>query len=121
MKHKRLGNWISILAILFVSLMPLISQAFETNQPHDYQVICSSNGVKLISTNESNLPNNNAEFSLSHCNYCSFVVDEEIILEKASKPQNRLSFLSAKIVKPSLSVNKLTPLVGNYPQAPPSI
>jgi len=31
MKHKRLGNWISILAILFVSLIPTISQAFETN------------------------------------------------------------------------------------------
>ena len=49
MKYKILTNWISILAILFVSLMPIVSHAFEESQSSDYQVICSSNGLKIIS------------------------------------------------------------------------
>ena len=47
-KYKILGRWVSVLAILFVSLMPIISQAFEKDQSNNYQVICSSSGLKII-------------------------------------------------------------------------
>ena len=69
MKYKNLGSWISILAILFVSLMPVISQAFEKNQSNDYQLICSSNGHKLILIDDDNQANGSPNSNISPVSY----------------------------------------------------
>ena len=63
MKYKVLTNWISILAILFVSLIPIASHALEENQSSDYQVICSSNGLKIIPVHNENQNNLEHKFN----------------------------------------------------------
>ena len=65
MKSKILVSCVSILAIIFVSLMPVISQAFEKNQSIDYQVICSSNGLKVITSENLNQNDINNKLNLS--------------------------------------------------------
>ena len=59
--------------------MPLVSQAFEKNQSNDYQVICSSNGLKLIEINDQNLINNEDKPNISHCINCIILSDKRIV------------------------------------------
>tara|TARA_B100000902_G_scaffold396667_1_gene458321 strand:- start:2020 stop:2385 length:366 start_codon:yes stop_codon:yes gene_type:complete len=121
MKKKNLGGWVSILAILFVSLMPIISQAFEKNQPNDYQLICSSNGHKLILINDNNEANDSPNINISHCNYCSFSIDDEVIFNKSNKNKNPLLLTDIELINVSSSTKDYFFLLGNPPQAPPSI
>ncbi len=120
-KYKTLGHWVSILAIFFVSLMPLISQAFEKDQSNNYQAICSSNGLKLIEVNEDNSINNEAKRNVNHCSYCAFIIDSEVLLSKADKLQNSRASFSRNITKSFLIFNNHNILENNHSQAPPSI
>ncbi|MDC0182634.1 DUF2946 domain-containing protein [Nitrosomonadales bacterium] len=121
MKYKNLGGWISILAILFVSLMPLISQAFEKNQSNDYQLICSSNGHKLILIDDDNQVNDSPNSNISHCNYCSFSIDGEAIFNKLNKNKNPPFPTDINLINVSSLTKDYFFLLGHPPQAPPSI
>ena len=121
MKYKNLGSWISILAILFVSLMPVISQAFEKNQSNDYQLICSSNGHKLILIDDDNQANGSPNSNISHCNYCSFSIDDEIIFNKLNKNKNTLLLTDINLTNVSSLTKDNFFLLGHPSQAPPSI
>jgi len=121
MKFTKIGSWLSILAIFFVSLMPVISQAIEKDQSNNYQVICSFNGLKLIETDEEKLSNNEAKPNLNHCSYCSFVIDDEVLLSNANNSPNSLIFFSSNITATFLIANKQNILGNNHSQAPPSI
>ena len=120
-KYKILGRLASMLAILFVSLMTIISQAIEKEQSNNYQVICSFNGLKLIETDEEKLSNNEAKPNLNHCSYCSFVIDDEVLLSNANNSLNSLIFFSSNITTTFLIANKQNILGNNHSQAPPSI
>ena len=121
MKLKRLGSWFSILAILFVSLMPIISQAIEKEQSNNYQVICSFNGLKLIETDVEKLSNNEVRLNVNHCSYCSFVIDDEVLSIKADRFQRSLITSNSNITTTFLISNKQNILENNLSQAPPSI
>tara|TARA_B100001996_G_scaffold157601_1_gene120122 strand:+ start:506 stop:871 length:366 start_codon:yes stop_codon:yes gene_type:complete len=121
MQYKIFKSWMSILAILFVSLMPIISQAFEKNQSNDYQIICSSNGHKLILINDNNEANDSLNSNISHCNYCSFSIDNEIILDKLDENKNLFIFANIDSINFSPSIKSYFFQLGNPPQAPPLI
>ena len=120
MKYKNLGGWISILAILFVSLMPIISQAFEKNQSNDYQLICSSNGHKLILIDDDNQANGSPNSNISHCNYCSFSIDD-IIFNKLNKNKNPLLLTYINLINVSSLTKDNFFLLGHPSQAPSSV
>ena len=48
--------------------MPTISQALEQSNSDDYQLICSSNGLKIISENNENKKDGKDKITISHCN-----------------------------------------------------
>ena len=120
-KYRTLGRWMSILAILFVSLMPLISQAFEKDQSNNYQVICSTNGLKLIKPNEDTSTNNQVKLNVNHCSYCAYVIDDEVSLSKVDKFQTPSAFFDGNITTSFLIPNKQNIFENNHSQAPPSI
>ena len=120
-KYKILGRWLSVLAIIFVSLMPLISQSFEKDQSNNYQLICSSDGLKLIDTNEDSLTNSEIKHNINHCSYCSFVIDDEVLSIKADRFQRSLITSNSNITTTFLISNKQNILENNLSQAPPSI
>lgn len=120
-KYKILGRWLSVLAIIFVSLMPLISQSFEKDQSNNYQLICSSDGLKLIDTNEDSLTNSEIKHNINHCSYCLFVIDDEVLLSNTIKSPYSPIFFSSKITTTFLIANKHSILGNNHSQAPPSI
>ena len=120
-KYKIWGRWVSVLAILFVSLMPLISQAFEKDQSNNYQVICSSNGLKIIEQNEGNSTNNEVKLNINHCSYCASIIDDKVLSSKADKFQTSLASFSGNIAKSFLISNKQNILENIHSQAPPSI
>ena len=72
-RKNRYLNWIAIVAIFYISLVPLLSHAAnESSELGQYDVICSSTGIKLINTNDANDANDASElYSNSHCSYCS--------------------------------------------------
>ena len=120
-KYKILGRLASMLAILFVSLMPIISQAFEKDQSNNYQVICSSNGLKIIEQNEGNSTNNEVKLNINHCSYCASIIDDKVLSSKADKFQTSLASFSGNIAKSFLISNKQNILENIHSQAPPSI
>tara|TARA_B110000090_G_C13030620_1_gene311700 strand:+ start:54 stop:464 length:411 start_codon:yes stop_codon:yes gene_type:complete len=120
-KYKILGRWLSILAIIFVSLMPLITQSFEKDHSNNYQVICSSSGLKLIDTNEGGLINSEIKQNINHCSYCTFLIDEDVLETKADKFQNSFIFFNINAATSFLSFKQQNILEHNYSQAPPSI
>jgi hypothetical protein len=121
MKYKALTNWISILAVLFVSLMPIISHAFEESQSSDYQVICSSNGLKIIPVHNENQNNLDDKFNLNHCTFCSFAVGDEFSIEKVNNVQNLFRFEHTILISSLPKIKNHSSLTANLPQAPPLI
>ena len=74
--------WVAILAILFITLAPLISQASpSSNELEQYDVICSSSGIKIVNASDSNASDSNDSNDMHlmvHCSYCS-LSSEKII------------------------------------------
>jgi hypothetical protein len=121
MKYKVLTNWISILAILFVSLIPITSHALEETQSSDYQVICSSNGLKIISAYNENKNNLDHKLNLNHCTFCTFAVDDKFSIEKVNNVINLSRLDHIKLINFLPKIKKHSFLSTNFPQAPPSI
>lgn len=121
MKCKILANWISILAILFVSLLPIVSNAFEDSQSSDYQVICSSNGLKIIYEHNENQNNLDHKFNLNHCTFCTFAVDDEFSTYKVDTARKFFNVANLKLIGQLPKAKNYSFLVVNSPQAPPSI
>tara|TARA_B110000003_G_scaffold215008_1_gene214270 strand:+ start:481 stop:843 length:363 start_codon:yes stop_codon:yes gene_type:complete len=120
MKSKILVSCVSILAIIFVSLMPVISQAFEKNQSIDYQVICSSNGLKVI-TSENLNQNDINKCSINHCSYCSFAVDDDSLEIQVNSSKNFFLSTNNNSIIFSSIISKDFSLSTNPSQGPPSI
>ena len=80
--YKKIGSWIAIFAMLLTSFMPLISQAIESqNNLNNQERICTSQGIKFVSTQNQNPDKNHAGINLTHCAYCSIASDKSYLPE----------------------------------------
>jgi len=89
---KKIGSWIAIFALLLTSLMPLISHAVESkDSTHNLERICTSQGVKFISTENHSSDKNQTNINMMHCAYCSITSDKNYLSE--SKVQLGLTLI----------------------------
>ena len=80
--YKKIGSWIAIFAMLLTSFMPLISHAIESqNNLGNLEKICTSQGVKFVSTQNQNPDKNHEGINLTHCSYCSIASDKSYLPE----------------------------------------
>jgi len=90
--YKKIGSWIAIFALLLTSFMPLISHAVESkDSAHNVERICTSQGVKLISTENHSSDKNQTNINMMHCAYCSTTSDKNYLPE--SKVQLGLTLI----------------------------
>ena len=75
---KRIVSWIAIFAILMTSFAPVVSHAFNLSNANFLEV-CTSQGVQLIQTNDSNSQNQKSSIDLNHCGYCTLAADKSYI------------------------------------------
>ena len=80
--YKKIGSWVAIFAMLLTSFMPLISHAVEsTNNVHNLERICTSQGIKFISTQNQVPDKNHSSINMMHCAYCSIASDKSYLPE----------------------------------------
>ena len=80
--YKKIGSWIAIFAMLLTSFMSLISHASESKlNTHDIERICTSQGIKFVSTQNQSPDKNHADINLTHCAYCSIASDKSYLPE----------------------------------------
>jgi Protein of unknown function (DUF2946) len=90
--YKKIGSWIAIFALLLTSFMPLISHAVESkDSAHNVERICTSQGIKLISTENHSSDKNQTNINMMHCAYCSTTSDKNYLPE--SKVQLGLTLI----------------------------
>ena len=90
--YKKIGSWIAIFALLLTSFMPLISHAVESkDSTHNVERICTSQGVKFISTENHSSDKNQTNINMMHCAYCSTTSDKNYLPE--SKVQLGLTLI----------------------------
>ena len=80
--YKKIGSWIAIFAMLLTSFMPLISHAVELeNNLHNVERICTSQGIKFVSTQNQSTDKNHSSINMMHCAYCSIASDKSYLPE----------------------------------------
>ena len=80
--YKKIGSWIAIFAMLLTSFMPLISHAVELkNNLDNVERVCTSQGIKFVSTQNQSPDKNHAGINLTHCAYCSITSDKNYLPE----------------------------------------
>ena len=121
--YKKIGSWIAIFAMLLTSFMPLISHAVELkNNLHNVEKVCTSQGIKFVSTQNQNPDKNHAGINLTHCAYCSTASDKNYLPEGTIQLGLTLIPNAAKFF-----LEYESPILQSYfrsshpPQAPPVI
>ena len=80
--YKKIGSWVAIFAMLLTSFMPLISNAVQsTNNTHNIERICTSQGIKFVSTQNQSTDKNHSSINMIHCAYCSIASDKNYLPE----------------------------------------
>jgi len=126
--YKNIVAWLGIISIIYLSLFPLVSQATTSllDQPNNVEasnkvVICSVNGIKIISFNEQDSPNKDYEHNGNICQHCN-VSSVHINLEDRSEFElPKLSLKKAALFNNVSHIKEITLLVNNNPNAPPFI
>lgn len=121
--YKKIGSWVAIFAMLLTSFMPLISHAVEsTNNVHNLERICTSQGIKFVSTQNQVPDKNHSSINMMHCAYCSIASD------KIYLPEGIIQLGLALISNPAkFFLEYESPILQSYfrsshpPQAPPVI
>ena len=121
--YKKIGSWIAIFAMLLTSFMPLISHAVEsTNNVHNLERICTSQGIKFVSTQNQVPDKNHSSINMMHCAYCSIASDKSYL------PEGIIQLGLALISNPAkFFLEYESPILQSYfrsshpPQAPPVI
>ena len=121
--YKKIGSWIAIVEMLLTSFMPLISHASESKlNTHDIERICTSQGIKFVSTQNQSPDKNHADINLTHCAYCSIASDKSYLPEGNIQLGLILISNAAKFF-----LEYESPILQSYfrsshpPQAPPTI
>ena len=79
--YKKMGSWIAIFTMLLTSFMPLISHAVESkNNTHNIERVCTSQGIKFISTENHSSDKSPTKIKHADCNYCSISSDKSCLL-----------------------------------------
>ena len=79
--YKKIGSWVAIFAMLLTSFMPLISHAVESkNNTHNIERVCTSQGIKFISTENHSPDKSPTKIKHADCNYCSISSDKSYLL-----------------------------------------
>ena len=66
--YKKIGSWVAIFAMLLTSFMPLISHAVESkNNTHNIERVCTSQGIKFISTENHSPDKSPINIKHAHC------------------------------------------------------
>jgi hypothetical protein len=121
--YKKIGSWIAIFAMLLTSFVPLISHAVQsTNNTHNIERICTSQGIKFVSTQNQSPDKNHTNINMMHCAYCSMASDKNYL------PEGSIQFRLALISNPAkFFLEYESPiLLANFrtsfsPQAPPLV
>jgi len=121
--YKKIGSWVAIFAMLLTSFMPLISHAVQsTNNTHNIERICTSQGIKFVSTQNQSTDKNHSSINMIHCAYCSIASDKNYL------PEGSIQFRLALISNPAkFFLEYEIPVLKSYfrsshpPQAPPVI
>ena len=80
--YKKIGSWVAIFAMLLTSFMPLISHAVQsTNNTHNIERICTSQGIKFVPTQNQSTDKNHSSINMIHCAYCSIASDNSYLPE----------------------------------------
>lgn len=120
--YKKIGSWISIIAMILISFMPLISHAVELKNAHSIERICTSQGIKFISTHNHRQDKNHTDINMMHCAYCSIASDKNYLPESKIQLGKALIPNAAKFF-----LEYESPVLVAYfrtsfsPQAPPSV
>ena len=125
--YKNIVSCLGIISIISLSLFPLVSQAITPllEEPNNIEVsnkvvVCSVNGIKIISFNEQDLPNKDYEHNRNICQYCN-VSSVHINLEAESEFElPKFSLKKATLFNYISHIKKTTLLINNNPNAPPS-
>ena len=121
--YKKIGSWVAIFAMLLTSFMPLISHAVaSTNNVHNLERICTSQGIKFVSTQNQVPDKNHSSINMMHCAYCSIASDKSYL------PEGSIQLGLALISNPAkFFLEYESPILQSYfrsshpPQAPPVI
>ena len=121
--YKKIGSWVAIFAMLLTSFMPLISHAVQsTNNTHNIERFCTSQGIKLVSTQNQAPDKNHTNINMVHCAYCSIVSDKSYLPDSKMKLGVTLNSNAAKFFleyeSPIILANFRTSF---SPQAPPLV
>ena len=76
--QKRIISWVAIFAILMTTFAPLVSHALSLSNA-SFVEVCTSQGVKLIQTNDSNSQDQKSNEHSNHCSYCTLATDKAYI------------------------------------------
>ena len=121
--YKKIGSWVAIFAMLLTSFMPLISHAAEAkNNNHNIERVCTSQGIKFISTQNHSSDKSPTKIKHTDCNYCSISSDKSFLLPVNTQLGSAVIPNSAKFF-----LEYESPILQSYfrsshpPQAPPVI
>jgi len=108
-------------AILMTSFAPMVSHALNLSNT-SFVEVCTSQGVKLIQTNDSNSQDQKSSIDLNHCSYCTLATD------KAYIPSSNIQLGSTLISSSSkFFIEYESPVLQAHfqsshpPQAPPAL
>ena len=117
---KRIVSWIAMLAILMTSFVPVVSHALNLSNT-SFEEVCTSQGVKLIQTNDSNSQDQKSSIDLNHCSYCTLATDKAYIpssnIQLGSNPISSSSKFFIEYESPVLQAYFQS---SHPPQAPPA-
>ncbi len=108
-------------AILMTSFVPLVSHALNFNNANFLEV-CTSQGVKLVQTNESNSQDQKPGIDLNHCSYCTLANDKAYLpasnIQLGSTLMSSNSRFFIEYESPVLQAHFQS---SHPPQAPPAV
>ena len=65
-------------AILMTSFAPIVSHALNLSNT-SFVEVCTSQGVKLVQTSDSDSQDQKSSIDLNHCSYCTLAADKAYI------------------------------------------
>jgi Protein of unknown function (DUF2946) len=118
---KRIVSWVAIFAVLMTSFAPMVSHALNLSNT-SFVEVCTSQGVKLIQTNDSKSQDQKSSIDLNHCSYCTLATDKAYIpsgdIQLDSNPISSSSKFFIEYESPVLQAHFQS---SHPPQAPPAL
>jgi|MDSY01.2.fsa_nt_gb hypothetical protein len=126
--YKHIVGWLGIISIIFLSLLPLVSQATATllDQPNNIEdsnkvVVCSVNGIKIISFNEQESSNKEYQHNGNICQYCNLSSFQINIQDNGEFELPKFYVKKARTFNHVIHIREVNLLTNNKPTAPPLI